>query len=1055
MRIRTELSLMSVTFVILISIIATLTFYTFGMINKELKKSTYTDRILKGTFELHIVTDEYLTHHEQRMQKQWLMKYESLGRLLESMRKEDLNSRCPFCLETIIKDYEALGALFSQLKNNFNKRRIQIENNKPQAEIDISFALDKHLTNQAIMRTMRITSEAFKLHDLTEQWITRIQQRSKLILIYSTIGVAVFSLLISQLISRAVTRPIKELTKGVERIGSGDLDYRVDIESRGEMGELATAFNLMNENRERAETDIQRWTTVFENAEWGIVVGGSKDQTLELMNPAYARMHGYTVDELTGRKAADLYRPEDRGRLSEFMSIAREKGHHTFEVERTRKDGSTFPSLNTITAIRDADGEMMYYAVNVLDITERKRMEERQRFENERTKLLLELHHRASELSDRELYDYALDRSVELTGSTVGFFHLITDDQKTIILTTWNSEARKSCTADYDTHYPLEKAGNWVECVRQGGPVIYNDFQTSPDQKGLPEGNFPLKRFMSIPVQVGDKVRYIFGVGNKSEDYEQHDILHVQLISNELSRIMMQREAEEAIKESKEQINLLLDSTAEGIYGLDSEGNCTMCNASCLSILGYKSEKDLIGKNMHELIHHTRADGTEYPNVECKIYKALRDGTGMHCSDEVFWCASGLSFDAEYWSYPIKKNGKVIGAVVTFIDITERKLAEESLRKLTHALGERVKELKCQYSISKLDERPGVSLDEIIQGVADNIPPGWHYPDITCARITINEKEYKTANFQETDWKQSSEIYAQGARIGSVTVSYLEQMQELDEGPFLKEERELIDTIAKNLGRTIDRKWAAEEILKLNKELEQRVKERTAQLEAANQELESFAYSVSHDLRAPLRSIDGFSQAIAKQYSDSMDDKAIDLFLRVRAASQRMSELIDNMLELSRLSRAEMSMAEVDLTGLVKEVVEELNKSGHGHDISFHITDGLTVRGDSPLLQAVVENLLGNALKFTSGKDKAMVEFGAMQGIDGKPVFYVRDNGAGFDMTYSDRLFGPFQRLHSVEEFPGTGVGLASVKRIITRHGGKVWAEGQVDKGATFYFTLG
>ncbi|HEB02033.1 MAG TPA: hypothetical protein ENI12_02250, partial [Nitrospirae bacterium] len=208
-------------------------------------------------------------------------------------------------------------------------------------------------------------------------------------------------------------------------------------------------------------------------------------------------------------------------------------------------------------------------------------------------------------------------------------------------------------------------------------------------------------------------------------------------------------------------------------------------------------------------------------------------------------------------------------------------------------------------------------------------------------------------------------------------------------------------------------------------------------------------------LRAPLRSIDGFSNAIIKQYSDSMDIEAIDLFMRVRAASQRMSELIDNMLELSRLSCAEMSMAEVDLTGLVKEVFEELNKSGYGHDISFHITDGLAARGDRKLLQAVFENLLGNALKFTSGVSGAIVEFGTRQGIDGKPVFYVRDNGAGFDMTYSDKLFGPFQRLHSVEEFPGTGVGLASVKRIIPRHGGKVWAEGQVDKGATFYFTLG
>ncbi len=258
---------------------------------------------------------------------------------------------------------------------------------------------------------------------------------------------------------------------------------------------------------------------------------------------------------------------------------------------------------------------------------------------------------------------------------------------------------------------------------------------------------------------------------------------------------------------------------------------------------------------------------------------------------------------------------------------------------------------------------------------------------------------------------------------------------------------------ARELAQARRRARAEAKLRRLNRELEIRVAQRTSQMEAANKELEAFAYSVSHDLRAPLRGIDGFSQALLEDYGDQLDDAGRHYLSRVRAGTQRMGHLIDDLLRLSRVSRAHLAPEKVDLATLARTVLDELRQQEPDRRVEVKVPLSLPAFGDPQLLKIALDNLLGNAWKYTSKHPGASIEMGTILEEGGR-AFFIKDDGAGFDMAYAHKLFGVFQRLHSVEEFPGTGVGLATVARIIHRHGGRIWAAGAPEKGATFFFTL-
>ena len=289
--------------------------------------------------------------------------------------------------------------------------------------------------------------------------------------------------------------------------------------------------------------------------------------------------------------------------------------------------------------------------------------------------------------------------------------------------------------------------------------------------------------------------------------------------------------------------------------------------------------------------------------------------------------------------------------------------------------------------------------------------------------------------------------------IGVVQLSNAKNRLSQEAVPFSGDDQCLLETLASQAAVALSKNQLIEKIHKLNEELEQKVIERTAQLDAAKKEIEAFSYSVSHDLRAPLRAINGFSQIVLEEYADKVDDDGKRFLNLIRSNIQKMEELINALLALSRIGRKEIEYSEVDMDKMAKEVFEEIKNVTPERELQFNINPLPLARGDKGMIHQVFYNLLSNALKYTRLREAAIIEIGGCT-EDSENVYYVKDNGVGFDMQHANKLFGVFQRLHSEKEFEGVGIGLTIVQRIIKRHGGKIWAEGEVDKGATFYFTL-
>lgn len=498
------------------------------------------------------------------------------------------------------------------------------------------------------------------------------------------------------------------------------------------------------------------------------------------------------------------------------------------------------------------------------------------------------------------------------------------------------------------------------------------------------------------------------------------------------------RQAEARARAGEARLRGFLESAPDAVVIVDRDGRIRLVNGRAEAWFGYR-RAELLGQPVEILIPERLRERHEHFRRDYQATPAARSmGIGQEL---VARCRDGRELPVEISLSPAGiADEHLVTAIIR--DVSERR----RLERAREAVLARHREL------------------------VDNLPIGIYRSSLTEPRRFLEVNPALAALFEADSVEEllavhparlyrdepvRAEVVEQLRREGSVTARELVMVtlrgREFEAvlsgvtrtGP----DGQYVDGVVEDISA---RKHSERELARLHAA----VRQRAAALEVANRELEAFSYSVSHDLRAPLRAVDGFSRILLQDHGAALDERGRDYLVRVRAAAQNMAALIDDLLNLARVSRAELAQAPVDLSALAGEVVAELRKVAPERGVRCRIQPGLQTRGDARLLRVALDNLLGNAWKFTGPRTDAEVEFGAEAGAHGM-VYRIRDNGVGFDMAYAEKLFGAFQRLHDAREFPGTGIGLATAQRVIHKHGGRIWADARVDGGATFFFTLG
>ncbi len=749
-----------------------------------------------------------------------------------------------------------------------------------------------------------------------------------------------------------------------------------------------------------------------------------QDGTVSYISPSVERALGYTPGEMVGTNSADYVHPDDLGRaFGELATLLSKAGVHPVAVEtRVRhKDGSWRHLEGMATNLLD-DPAVEGLVFNHRDVTDRVRAEEEVRRLNEELEARVAERTARLEIALSELRESEERFRATFEQAAVGVAHVSIDgrllrvNDKLCEIFGYAQEGMLRLTLqdlthpdehDADLAYVRRLLAGEIESYsmekryfRKDGSLIWTNLAVSlvRDSSGDPE--------------------YFIGA---------------------IEDVTERKRAEEALKESEERFRATFEQAAVGVAHVGPDGRWLRVNDKLCEITGYPRE---------ELSRMTFQDITHIDDLQRDLEYLDRLLTGeitSYSTEKRYVRKNG----SDVWIHlTVSAVGDLSGRLKYFItnivDITERKEAEEALIQSEERYRAVVEQSTEGLYLVEGDTRRILETNPALQNMLGYTAA--ELRGMELHEIVAHDREDVEANVRRTLKEGTRFIRERKYRRKDGSVVEVEiAASAIDYGG-----KRVICAAIRDI---TERKKAEEEIRRFNEELEERVRSRTAQLRAANEELKTFGYSVSHDLRAPLRSMVGFSQVLLEDYGGELDETGKDYLRRIRDAGERMGDLIDDILHLSSVSRREMRREEVDLSALARRVAEALRREKPGRRARFIIADRLSTLGDAGLLEVALENLLGNAWKFTSKEPEALIEVGALE-RGGEPVYYVRDNGVGFDEAYVDKIFGPFQRLHGEDQFEGTGVGLATVTRIVRRHGGSLWAEGEVGQGATFYFTL-
>jgi len=728
-------------------------------------------------------------------------------------------------------------------------------------------------------------------------------------------------------------------------------------------------------------------------------------------NPRLGAMTGQNATELVGTAVLDLIPDIHRPAFAALLDLG--AGHSARgEVDLTGPGGTTVPVLLAVSGF-DLDG-MFLRCLVMTDLTAQ----------------------RAAESQAAEAHQALREQNafLEQAQESVGLGWWVFDPEQEVMLT-WSPEAHRIyglAPAEFDG-----KLETLVALVHPDDVRWVSDAFTA-----ALEGGAPYQAEHRI-IRPDGTLRWVLQAAAVQRD----DTGTAKRVLGICQDITGRKRIEDEIRASAAYHRSLIEASLNPMVTIGPDGTITDLNAATEQATGYE-RAELLGTEFSGYF-------TEPDLARAGYEQVFRDGSAQDYPLELRHRDGhtiSVLYNAAVYRDP---SGRVLGVFAAARDITEAKRAQAALRESEERLralfdtapvgigevslsGElvRINSRFCQIIGYTADELQSLILQDVAHPAQDITHPDDRDADLANGQRLVSGEIDRYSLQKRYLRKGGGVVWVEVDRI---------MVRDLDGNP--------LTTIGTVRDITAQREAEAE-VRALTVGLEARVQQRTADLERANKNLEAFTYSVSHDLRAPLRGLSGFSEALLEEYSDGLGETGRGYAGRIQAASERMATLIDDLLHLSRVSREGMNLGPVDLSAEVTAIAGELRSREPGRRVRFAVQDGVWVNADRTLIRTVVQNLVENAWKFTSRRDNATIEFGTTTVEEAGGCCYVRDNGVGFDSAYAGKLFQPFQRLHTVGEFPGTGIGLASVQRIIERHGGRAWAEGAIDNGATFYFTL-